>query len=107
MSEELKELPTQGDCREAFYKAKERLLPISNGAGAVNRFWHEQGIEQGWQAASTRLAEALGVIEEMREAMLKSVDIGCTDHLDCCDDGGDFWYRSITTAERFMKGEKI
>lgn len=35
-------------------------------------------------------------------AMQKSRDEGCTDHLDCCDDGGQFWYDAIENAEKAL-----
>lgn len=58
--------------REAFYKAKERLYTASEGAGAVARFWHEQGIEQGWYAArATPVVNRDDVRDEMREAFEK------------------------------------
>jgi hypothetical protein len=36
-------------------------------------------------------------------AMCKSQDVGCTDHLDCADDGGAFWYDALESADRALK----
>jgi len=33
-------------------------------------------------------------------AMKRSVDVGCTDHLDCAPDGGQFWYDAIKMWEK-------
>lgn len=46
-----------------------------------------------------RLEEA---IAELVAAMKKSVREGSTDHLDCHDDGGEFWYNAIDNAEKLL-----
>lgn len=33
--------------------------------------------------------------DDLVSAMKRSVDVGCTDHLDCAPDGGQFWYDAI------------
>lgn len=33
------------------------------------------------------------------DAMKRSVDIGCTDHLDSCRDAGAFWHDAIAAGE--------
>ena len=33
--------------------------------------------------------------DDLVAAMKRSVDVGCTDHLDCAPDGGQFWYDAI------------
>jgi hypothetical protein len=64
-----------------------------------------QRMWESYQAASTRLAEALGVIEELREASnnvfkwVESRDVSSDVYLHNLR-------AAITTAERFMKGEK-
>lgn len=35
-------------------------------------------------------------------AMEKSVEVGCTDHLDCCEDGGAFWYDALDEAKSLL-----
>lgn len=37
------------------------------------------------------------------DAMRRSQDEGCTDHLDCADDAGAFWYGAIEQAEGLLK----
>lgn len=36
-------------------------------------------------------------------AMKQSIEVGCTDHLDCCDDGGAFWHNAFEEAEELLK----
>jgi hypothetical protein len=36
-------------------------------------------------------------------AMRKSREVGCTDHLDCCDDAGAFWHDALETADNLTK----
>jgi len=36
------------------------------------------------------------------DAMKKSVHDGSTDHLDCHDDGGQFWYEAVKNAEALL-----
>ena len=40
----------------------------------------------------------LEALKACRDAMLRSVSEGCTDHLDWCDDGGTFWRDAIAKA---------
>ena len=42
------------------------------------------------------------LVEQLVGAMKKSVKVGCTDHLDCCDDAGEFWYNAISDAEDLL-----
>jgi len=43
------------------------------------------------------------VVSKLVAAMKKSVDEGSTDHLDCHDDGGAFWYDAIDEAKALIK----
>ena len=36
-------------------------------------------------------------------AMKKSQSVGCTEHLDCCEDGGDFWHHAVEEALQLLK----
>ena len=36
------------------------------------------------------------------EAMERSVEEGCTDHLDCCDDYGEFWHKAIAACRKAL-----
>lgn len=51
------------------------------------------------RAALRETREAL-VATQM--AMLHSVDAGCTDYLDACDDAGQFWYGSLERAQSVL-----
>lgn len=42
------------------------------------------------------------IIKELLDAMHESEKCGCTDHLDCCDDGGAFWYDAIKRAKEAL-----
>lgn len=52
------------------------------------------------------LAEHILILEQsiikLVGAMKYSVGSGCTDHLDCCEDGGRFWHKSIQEAEDLL-----
>lgn len=39
------------------------------------------------------------LVKRLAAAMRYSEDVGCTDHLDACEDAGEFWYRAIDAAE--------
>ena len=39
-------------------------------------------------------------------AMKKSKEVGCTDHLDCCDDAGAFWYDAIENAKTLLQEQE-
>lgn len=41
-------------------------------------------------------------IADLVAAMKKSVREGSTDHLDCHNDGGAFWYDAIDNAEKLL-----
>jgi len=47
--------------------------------------------------------ELKAALKECAAAMRKSVEEGCTDHLDCCDDAGQFWHDAVANAERLSK----
>ena len=47
--------------------------------------------------------DAKQIIEALVAAMKKSVDEGSTDHLDCHEDGGEFWYTALENAKIFLK----
>lgn len=38
-------------------------------------------------------------IKKLLDAMKVSEDIGCTRYLDCCDDGGAFWYDALLAGK--------
>lgn len=42
------------------------------------------------------------VIEQLVGAMKASVQHGSTDHLDCHQDGGEFWHNAIELAEAVL-----
>lgn len=39
-------------------------------------------------------AELVAACEAAHRAMLRSIEEGTTDHLDCCNDHGAYWYRA-------------
>lgn len=41
-------------------------------------------------------------IQELVGAMKASVQMGSTDHLDCAEDGGAFWYNAIARSEALL-----
>lgn len=47
-------------------------------------------------------AQLLTALKACVAAMRKSRDVGCTDHLDCCDDGGQFWWDALETADKLI-----
>lgn len=47
--------------------------------------------------------DAKDIIRELLEAMKEAERVGCVDHLDCCDDGGAFWYDAVERAEEALK----
>lgn len=56
------------------------------------------------RAAKSAEEEALRrALRDCLDAMKKSQDEGCTDHLDCADDGGSFWYDAIAQAEGLLR----
>lgn len=52
-----------------------------------------------WQEIAEKQRE---VIAELVAAMNKSVDMGCTDHLDACDDVGAFWHDALSRATEVL-----
>lgn len=42
-------------------------------------------------------------LKDCIEAMKRAQDEGVVDHLDCCDDGGQFWYDALQNAESMMR----
>ena len=48
---------------------------------------------------NVQIKELKRMLANCAYAMRKSVEYGCTDHLDCCDDGGAFWYSALEEAE--------
>jgi chromosome segregation ATPase len=77
-------------CRKETLKALEEQSRVANRASQ----W-----EAIWRAALRETREALSATSK---AMRRSIDDGCTDHLDCCDDGGEFWYVSAEKAEAIL-----
>ena len=51
----------------------------------------------------TREEELEAMVRRLVAAMKKSVDQGSTDHLDCHEDGGEFWYGAIADAKELLK----
>jgi hypothetical protein len=49
-----------------------------------------------------RIAELEKALKATVDAMKESIEVGCTDHLDCCTDGGAFWYDAIENAETLL-----
>lgn len=49
-------------------------------------------------------------VVEACDELLKAIDtakaIGCIDHLDCADDGGEFWYAAINKAKAALAKAK-
>lgn len=41
-------------------------------------------------------------VRSLLAAIKEAQDAGCIDHLDCCDDGGDFWYNAIEAANESL-----
>lgn len=50
-----------------------------------------------------RIAELEKALQATVDAMKESREVGCTEHLDCCADGGAFWYDAIENAEKLLK----
>lgn len=61
----------------------------------------EQGPEDGVFAAMPNACAALAACIA---AMKKSVDVGCTEHLDADDDHGTWWYAAIEAGEAALRG---
>jgi len=60
----------------------------------------------GWQARDAELStltkqrdELMEALKKCKDAMVKSKEVGCTDHLDCCDDYGAFWHNAVENAD--------
>jgi len=51
----------------------------------------------------TREQELEAMVERLVAAMKEAHNVGCVDHLDCCDDGGEFWYGAIEDAKALLK----
>lgn len=51
---------------------------------------------------TNREQELEAVVERLIAAMKDSIDYGCTDHLDCCEDAGAFWYDAIDEAQALL-----
>lgn len=47
------------------------------------------------------------IIAQLVDAMNRSAEEGCTDHLDCCDDAGEFWYTALHAGETYLKGDGV
>lgn len=45
------------------------------------------------------------VIQQLVTAMKKAKDVGCVDHLDCCDDVGAFWYDALEAGEKALSNK--
>ena len=43
------------------------------------------------------------IIRELIAAMEEAKNVGCVDHLDCCGDGGNFWYDAIENGKNALK----
>jgi len=43
-------------------------------------------------------AKWMEIVQTLVDAMRKSTEIGATDHLDCSDDCGVFWYNALQLA---------
>jgi hypothetical protein len=95
---------TMGNAMEQFIRGD---VPYVYHDNETNHRW------LGWLAASEkyraeneRLRKALTAAVS---AMRKSVTCGATDHLDCCEDAGDFWYSALDKADQALaqqNGEK-
>jgi hypothetical protein len=51
-------------------------------------------------------SESDRIINRLIAAMKKSEADECTDHLDCTDDAGAFWYDAIKEAKAFLNRDK-
>lgn len=49
-----------------------------------------------------RIAALEAALNKLVNAMDASIHLGCTDHLDCTDDGGAFWYDSVEEARKLL-----
>lgn len=79
---------TQGETYVAMLERLRTYLPWSwDNYPTLCRKDHMRLIE--WQSAR---------IKELHAAMKYSVEIGCTDHLDCCTDAGAFWYDALAAS---------
>jgi hypothetical protein len=50
-----------------------------------------------------RIEELEKALKACVDAMDKSLRDGSTDHLDCADDGGAFWYDAAEKARQMLK----
>lgn len=69
--------------------------------------WEYQG-SHIMQAQDTmkRLRDAESALRDCITAMKRSSEEGTTDHFDCCEDGGAFWYGAIEKAEALLNGRR-
>jgi hypothetical protein len=42
------------------------------------------------------------VVKQLADAMKEAMHVGCVDHLDCAEDGGDFWYNALDRASEIL-----
>ena len=49
-----------------------------------------------------RIAALEAALNKLVNAMDASIHMGCTDHLDCANDGGAFWYDSVEEARKLL-----
>ena len=42
------------------------------------------------------------LVRRLRDAMRKSEDVGCTDHLDCWPEAGEVWYAPLDEATKVL-----
>lgn len=47
------------------------------------------------------------IITILVNAMQEAKECGCVDHLDCADDGGEFWYAALTAGEAYLNGDNV
>lgn len=61
---------------------------------------HNQNLGENMTDNEKQLVAAL---RDCIAAMKKSKNVGCTDHLDCCDDAGAFWYDAIENGLQLIE----